>query len=45
MIQTVLVITVIAAAVLFLGFLMYKKFFSKNEACEGCAVSKMHEWK
>lgn len=41
--QTVLVIVVIALAVLYLGNEVRKKFFSKSDKCEGCAVSKMND--
>lgn len=43
MMQTVLVIIVVALAVLYLGNEIRKKFFSKSDKCEGCAVSKMNE--
>lgn len=41
--QIFLVIIAILIAVGFLGLRFYNKFFSKNDACEGCAVSKTQE--
>lgn len=38
--QIVLTILLIAAACLYLGWQLYKRFFAKNEACEGCAIGK-----
>lgn len=37
MIQTVLVILTLGAAVAYLIWEAYKKFFKKDAACEGCA--------
>lgn len=38
--QTILVIAFLALAVLYLANEVRKKFFSRSEACEGCAMSK-----
>lgn len=38
--QTVIVISLVVLAVLYLGNEVRKKFFSRSEACEGCAMSK-----
>lgn len=39
--QLVLVILAIVAASAYLGWLIYKKFFSgKKDECEGCAIGK-----
>lgn len=43
MIQEILVILVVIAALFFLGRKFYRHFFSKNNSCEGCAVSKSIE--
>ena len=41
--QTVLVISFLAFAVLYLANEVRKKFFSHSDKCVGCAVSKMTE--
>lgn len=38
--QTILVISFLGLAVLYLANEVRKKFFSRSEACEGCAMSK-----
>ncbi|GAB5417261.1 MAG: hypothetical protein Crog4KO_08710 [Crocinitomicaceae bacterium] len=38
-IQTVLVIATISAAVFYLGREAYKRFFKKDSSCEGCAFN------
>ncbi len=38
--QTILVISFLALAVLYLANEVRKKFFSRSEACEGCGMSK-----
>lgn len=40
--QTILVIAAITGAVAYLSYLVYKKYFTKNE-CEGCAMNKASE--
>ena len=37
--QNVLVIIAIAAAAFYLGRMFYKRFFAKEQSCEGCAFS------
>jgi len=39
MIQTILVIATIGAAVAYLGREAYKRFFKKDAACDGCAFN------
>lgn len=43
MIQKVLVIIAIVVAASYVGYIFYKKFFSKKEECESCAVGKAAE--
>jgi len=38
--QIVLTILFITAACAYLGWQLYRRFFAKNEACEGCAIGK-----
>jgi hypothetical protein len=40
MIQEILVVLTISAALIFLGRKFYRHFFSKTKSCEGCAVAK-----
>ena len=39
--KEVLVILVVAAAVFFVGRLLYRQFFAKETKCDSCAVGKM----
>lgn len=38
--QEVLVILAVAAAVFFIGRMVYRQFFSKKKGCESCGLSK-----
>ena len=40
MIQEILVVITVSAALFFLGRKFYRHFFSKTNSCEGCAVVK-----
>jgi len=40
MIQEILVVITVSAALFFLGRKFYRHFFSKTNSCEGCAVAK-----
>jgi predicted negative regulator of RcsB-dependent stress response len=41
--QEFLVILSILAAVGYLGWFIYKHYFSKQSKCDGCAVHKLYE--
>lgn len=41
--QLVLTIIAVVSAVAYLGYMVYKKFFSKNTACDSCAFGKANE--
>lgn len=43
MIQEILVVITVSAALFFLGRKFYRHFFSKTNSCEGCAVAKSME--
>jgi hypothetical protein len=38
--QEILVSIIVGAALIYLGVLGYRQFFSKNEKCDGCAMGK-----
>lgn len=38
--QEVLVILIVAAAVFFIGKLLYKQFFTKESSCDSCGFAK-----
>lgn len=40
MFQTILVIIICSASLMFLARRFWKQFFTKNEGCEGCAIGK-----
>ncbi|XOV66179.1 MAG: hypothetical protein ACFHU9_11130 [Fluviicola sp.] len=39
MIQTILVILTLGAAVVYLGWEAWKRFFKKDASCDGCAFN------
>lgn len=41
--QILLTIVAISFALLYLGREFYKRFFGKNEKCDGCGISKSME--
>ncbi len=41
--QIILTIVAITFAFIYLGREFYKRFFGKNEKCEGCGISKSME--
>jgi len=41
MMQNIIVILILSAAIFYLGREFYKRFFAKETKCDGCAVGKM----
>jgi len=41
--QEILVILTVAAAVFFVGRIIYRQFFAKEAKCDSCAIGKMVE--
>jgi hypothetical protein len=41
--QVILVILVIAAAVSYIAWQFYQRFFKADGKCDGCAIGKMQE--
>lgn len=41
--QTVLVIITISAALFYLGYEAYKRFFKKDSSCDGCGFNPERE--